>query len=241
VIKQSAFSNSNPNELYAIPKTLISHNKPFLWVSNFSSLPMTISKGQLIGHLQDPQAIYSSAASLTSKNRFQLSSYASLIQNFETLKSSNYSTSRPTVEIDEEREREQALLLNQPVEGGPKTAETPELITSASHLLKKVDILSNLTKDEFQRIGKVLQENYQAFALDGKLGSYEEEVNIPVVLDTRPISIPPFPMSPANREIIDKQMDSRLNLGVIEPSQSPWAAPVFIVHQNGKPRMVIDL
>jgi hypothetical protein len=35
--------------------------------------------------------------------------------------------------------------------------------------------------------------------------------------------------------------ESWIQLGVIEPSKSPWAAPVFIVYRNGKPRMVIDL
>ena len=54
------------------------------------------------------------------------------------------------------------------------------------------------------------------------------------------ISLPPFHASPANREVIDKQMDKWIQLGIIEPSKSPWAAPTFIVYQNGKPRMVID-
>ena len=35
-------------------------------------------------------------------------------------------------------------------------------------------------------------------------------------------------------------MDKWIQLGVIEPSKSPWAAPAFIVYQNGKPRMVVD-
>lgn len=36
-------------------------------------------------------------------------------------------------------------------------------------------------------------------------------------------------------------MDAWIELGVIEPSRSPWAAPVCIVYYNNKPRMVIDL
>jgi len=59
--------------------------------------------------------------------------------------------------------------------------------------------------------------------------------------ETVPISLPPYHASPANREVINKQMDSWIELGVIEPSKSPWAAPVFIVYRNNKPRMVIDL
>ena len=35
-------------------------------------------------------------------------------------------------------------------------------------------------------------------------------------------------------------MDKWIQLGVIEPSKSPWAAPAFIVHQNWKPRMVVN-
>lgn len=39
-------------------------------------------------------------------------------------------------------------------------------------------------------------------------------------------------------EVIDKQIDSWMKLGVIEPSRSPWAASVFIVFRNSKPCMV---
>jgi hypothetical protein len=35
-------------------------------------------------------------------------------------------------------------------------------------------------------------------------------------------------------------MDKWIQLRVIEPSRSPWAAPAFIVYRNGKPCMVID-
>jgi len=40
--------------------------------------------------------------------------------------------------------------------------------------------------------------------------------------------------------VIDKQMDKWIQLGVIEPSKNPWAAPAFIGYQNGKPHMVIN-
>ena len=35
-------------------------------------------------------------------------------------------------------------------------------------------------------------------------------------------------------------MDKWIQLGIIEPSKSPWAAPAFIIYCNGKPHMVID-
>jgi hypothetical protein len=35
-------------------------------------------------------------------------------------------------------------------------------------------------------------------------------------------------------------MDKWIQLGIIEPSKSPWAAPAFIVYHNGKPCIVVD-
>ena len=87
---------------------------------------------------------------------------------------------------------------------------------------------------------EALAHNHK-FGLEGRLGHYAEKVEIPLLPGTKPISIPPFQVSPANRKVIDKQMDAWIQLGVIEPSKSPWGAPVFIAYQNGKPRMVIDL
>jgi hypothetical protein len=241
VVERSAFFNSTPDELYAMPETLISPDKPYVWISNFANLPITISSGQLVGHLQNPANIYSSPTQLSSEDRFKLSTYACFIQNYDPFTQSNYSISKRNVEGNKEEEQEAKLSQNQPVEGGPKTSEIPEEITIGDELLQNVDISINLTSEEWREMEKVLQRNHAAFALDGRLGNYKENVKIPLVPETKPISIPPFPMSPANREIIDKQMDSWLKLEVIEPSKSPWAAPVFIVHRNGKPRMVIDL
>ena len=66
-------------------------------------------------------------------------------------------------------------------------------------------------------------------------------MKIPLIPDMRPTSIPPFHASPANQDVIDKQMDSWLKLGVIELFQSLWGTPVFIAYRNGKPQMVINL
>jgi hypothetical protein len=107
--------------------------------------------------------------------------------------------------------------------------------------LKEVDISKDLTEKQREDLRSILRKNEKAFAVDGRLGEFKEEVDIPMKRDAKPITIPPYPMSPVNCATIDAQMDSWLQLEVIEPSRSPWAAPVFIVHQNGKPRIVIDL
>ncbi|KAF9001419.1 hypothetical protein BDZ89DRAFT_1146808 [Hymenopellis radicata] len=67
---------------------------------------------------------------------------------------------------------------------------------------------------------KFLDRNRLAFGLDGRLGNYDAHVKIPLKPNAVPVSLPPFPASPANREVMDKQLDSWIQLGVIEPSSS---------------------
>ncbi|KDR68033.1 hypothetical protein GALMADRAFT_23457, partial [Galerina marginata CBS 339.88] len=122
----------------------------------------------------------------------------------------------------------------EPIEGGPKTSEVPPDDIPRNKLLSEVDISSALTKDQHRQLEAIVLSNEQAFGLDGRLGNYPSKVEIQMKPGTTPISLPPFPASPAKREIIDKQMNAWIELGVIEPSKSPWAAPVFIVYRNGK-------
>ncbi|KZT31707.1 hypothetical protein SISSUDRAFT_973101, partial [Sistotremastrum suecicum HHB10207 ss-3] len=80
-------------------------------------------------------------------------------------------------------------------------------------------------------------KNSSAFGLDGRLGEHDTLVDILLKPDAKPVSLPPFPISPASREVMDKQMDKWINLGVVEPSKSPWGAPAFITYRQKKPRM----
>ena len=63
-----------------------------------------------------------------------------------------------------------------------------------------------------------------------RLGQYPAKVTIRLKPDTEPISLPPFPQSPAKREVMDKQIDDWIQLEVIETSISPWGAPTFITY-----------
>jgi hypothetical protein len=118
-------------------------------------------------------------------------------------------------------------LAEEPIEGGPKTSDVPEESIPGSQLLTEVDISPDLTTEQHQDLEAMILRNQLAFGTDGRLGNYEVKVEIPMKPGSEPVSLPPFPVSPANREVIDKQMDSWIQLGVIEPSKSPWAAPVF--------------
>lgn len=58
---------------------------------------------------------------------------------------------------------------------------------------------------------------------------------------TLPISHRPYRISPLEAEHLQKELEKYTKLGVISPSNSPWAAPVILVKKkNGEYRMVID-
>lgn len=57
----------------------------------------------------------------------------------------------------------------------------------------------------------------------------------------KPINRPPFRMSPAELDELQKQLQELLSLGLIRPSTSPWGAPVlFVKKKDGTMRMCID-
>lgn len=55
-----------------------------------------------------------------------------------------------------------------------------------------------------------------------------------------PISVPMYGSSPEKHRFMDVQIDTWFEQGVIEPSNSPWSAPVVIAYRNGKPQFCID-
>ena len=114
------------------------------------------------------------------------------------------------------------------MEGGHKVAELSEDLGDSKRLIKALIINLELPAVESQDI---IVKNHQGFGLDDRLGHLDHTIQI---------SLPPFHPSPTNREVINKQMDKWIQLGVIESSKNPWAAAAFIVYQTGKPRMVID-
>ena len=254
-IERLFISNGNPEELYGTTNTLINQSDSQLFVSNFSKNTITILTGQVLGLARNPSSWLDKEGKFSESQRQDAEKRARLIQTLirgqsaasempVPIRSSTQASKCQIQEIlDPSRSRysEEDPLAESPVEGGPKTAEMPEEVIPEVKLLQELDVSTNLSQDQIQKIQSILMRHKGVFGLDSRLGNYAEEVRIPLILDTKPISVPPFHTSPANREVIDKQMDLWLNLGVIEPSRSPWGTPVFIAYRNGKPRMVIDL
>ena len=115
---------------------------------------------------------------------------------------------------------------------GLKTAEVPEFEDiPRDQLITALDINSKLTHEQRSKIEKILIQNHQAFSLDGRIGRYEGiQYEIKVEPGAAPVSLAPYSASPEKREAIDKQLDKWFSQEVIEPSDSPWGAPVIVVY-----------
>ncbi|EJD48852.1 hypothetical protein AURDEDRAFT_30681, partial [Auricularia subglabra TFB-10046 SS5] len=82
----------------------------------------------------------------------------------------------------------------------------------------------------------LLRKHVLAFGFDDHLGHLEVNAKIRTKPDVDPIALPMHGASPEKRQVIESQLRKWFELGVIEDSISPWAAPVVIVYRNGKPR-----
>lgn len=222
-------SNSYTNDIFAAPDSIITEDQPYLQVSNFSERPIRISSGQPLARLRDPEQYLDKDCNIDTQTKKEYEAYAALVRAL--TQEQGFSSAH-----DDFPHRKG----DEPVEGGPKVAENPPEEINKSDLFSQVKLSPDLTKDQTNRLKRVIEKNESAFGLDGRLGNYPAKVKIRMKENAKPVSLPPFPQSPAKREVIDKQMDSWIQLGVIEPSVSPWGAPTFITYRNGKPRMVID-
>jgi len=69
----------------------------------------------------------------------------------------------------------------------------------------------------------------------------EIEFAIDLQPDTNPISKAPYRMAPKKLEELKKQLQELLDKGLIQPSVSPWGAPVlFVKKKDGSFRLCID-
>ncbi|THU99501.1 hypothetical protein K435DRAFT_658911, partial [Dendrothele bispora CBS 962.96] len=235
IVERCLKYNSNVDDIYGAADTFISRNKPILHVSNFSKRPVIIAEGAVLGKSHDPRTWLDKSHRFSNLEHNRINAHAHLIRN---LAQSSSFTIQSKSEVSSKAQRnangEDDALSTSPLEGGPKTAEVALDHIPAERLIQEVDISSDLSTEQRVKLERVILKNNNAFGLDGKLGNYDAKVDIQLKPGSKPVSLPPFPCSPANREVIDKQIDSWLQLGVIEPSKSPWGAPVFIVYRNGK-------
>lgn len=96
-----------------------------------------------------------------------------------------------------------------------------------------------LTNDQEETLDAIVRKiPASSAAVLGKTSLLKHHI---VTGDARPIKQRHYPISPAVQSVMFEELDRMLQLGVIEPSQSPWNSPVSLVRKsNGKARLCLD-
>ncbi|XP_070010659.1 uncharacterized protein [Nicotiana sylvestris] len=108
------------------------------------------------------------------------------------------------------------------------------------HLVRVADTTSEVSVPKSVPIVNDFLEMFPD-ELPGIPPNREIDFGIDVLPDTRSISIPPYRMAPAELRVLKEQLKDLLEKGFIQPSVSPWGAPVlFVRKKDGSLRMCID-
>ncbi|KAJ0542764.1 putative nucleotidyltransferase, Ribonuclease H [Helianthus annuus] len=105
-----------------------------------------------------------------------------------------------------------------------------------------ISVIINTKSKELQDIS-VVSEYPDVFPeeLPGLPPDREVEFRIHLIPGTTPIAKAPYRLAPTEMLELKKQLDELLSKGFIQPSSSPWGAPVlFVKKKDGSMRMCID-
>ena len=226
LVQKNLLANAN-DTFFAVPNVLITAAHPWIPVANPTDHPRYIRKGEIIGTLVDPATFFDTPKSQEDLKKFRDS--AEIIRTVISLQVNQDSTTSGPTEEEEEQE-----------EYGPKTAAMPDPTVYSSSQLEELIDVGNLPEHLKEAAWAMLRKRVKAFGFDGRLGNLPAKVHIRTVDGQVPIAVPMYHASPQKRELIDEQLNTWFEQGVIEPSKSPWSAPVVIAYRNGKPRFCVD-
>jgi hypothetical protein len=248
LVENSLLANAN-DSYFAVANTLISSLNPWLPISNPTDQPRIIRKGEVVGTLRDPQDFFDKPSTAESRQKYAAAATAiskiilvnlkndrdkSIHEGHAKGKVVGCDLCYPSLweESKADNEEEEAE------DYGPKTAAMPDPETYDSAKLRELIDVGTLPEELKEKAWRMLEERIRAFGFDGRLGHHPAKVHVRTLDGQVPIAVPMYGSSPAKRLIINDQLDKWFEQGVIEPSISPWSAPVVIAYRNGKPRFV---
>ena len=232
LVQKNLLANAN-DSFFAVPNTLISTRNPWIPVANPTDQPRYIRKGEIIGTLHDPVTFFNKPSS--PENFQALAKHASAVAGIIGAQLS--ADAEPRVSNPEVSKPDD---INEEENYGPKTAAMPDLTTYPSSKMEELIDVGSLPDHLKESAWEMLRRRQKAFGFDGRLGHLPTKVHIRTVDGQVPIAVPMYGSSPEKQRVMDEQMDKWFEQDVIEPSRSPWSAPVVIAYRNGKPRFCVD-
>ncbi|KAJ3707632.1 hypothetical protein LUZ61_011337 [Rhynchospora tenuis] len=142
-------------------------------------------------------------------------------------------------ETPSEVEIEEGEILEEEI--GDQNAATNELLTGCAAYLATIVSINSTNPD--LSIIPVVSDYPDVFPEEITGLPPEREIEFPIDLlpGTTPISKAPYRMAPAELKELKVQLEDLLDKGFIQPSSSPWGAPVlFVLKKDGTLRLCID-
>ena len=232
IVQKNLLANAN-DSFFVVPNTLISTRNPWIPVANPTDQPRYIRKGEIIGTLHDPDTFFDTPSSPEKFREF--AKHASAVAGIIAAQLS--ADAEPGTSVPDVSKQHDA---NEEEDYGPKTAAMPDLTTYPSSSMEDLIDVGSLPDHLKESAWEMLRRRQKAFGFDGRLGHLPTKVHIRTVDGQVPIAVPMYGSSPEKRRVMDEQMDKWFKQDVIEPSKSPWSAPVVIAYRNGKPRFCVD-
>jgi len=224
LVQKNLSANAN-DTFFVVPNVLISAVHPWIPVANPMDHPRYIRKGEIISTLVDPAIFFDSPKSPEELKKFQ-----DMAEVIRTVIAIQTKTDDSSQEAEEDKQEQYS----------PKTAAMPDPMVYPSDQLEELIDIGSLPDHLKERAWVMLRKHIKAFGFDGRLGNLPAKVHIWTVDGQVPISIPMYHTLPQKREVIDEQLNMWFEQGIIEPSKSPWSAPVVIAYRNSKPRFCVD-
>ncbi|KAF9004148.1 hypothetical protein BDZ89DRAFT_967182 [Hymenopellis radicata] len=198
-VEKTIQQDHNKKGYWGSPDSLIQRDNPFLHVSNFSDQSITIATGQVLARAHNPQN-WLDRPSNDPETRAKQDQFAALVRDVVARRKESesgpdsrsrliQSHSDVTSKAQRNATEPDDPSASEPIEGGPKTSESPPEPTSSAAFTSSVHISPDLTDEQRSKLLEVLERNQLAFGLDGRLGNYEAQVRIPLKPGTEPISL----------------------------------------------------
>ncbi|CAC5358816.1 unnamed protein product [Mytilus coruscus] len=114
--------------------------------------------------------------------------------------------------------------FQQPTSSTEKSVKIPEHLQALTE-----NVSDNLTFSQRSDIGKVISEYADVFVgPDGKLGRTDLVEHSILTETDRPVKVPPRRLPISQREVAAAEIDKMLKNDIIEPSHSPFSAPIVL-------------
>jgi hypothetical protein len=158
-IEQCCFMNdaNDDAEVFGIADCVISRGNNEVQIANFSPNSVLIEKGNILGYMCNPNSDLNTEKDLSKEELATGKAKFNLIQSI---------LAKTAIIPPSEEEVE----LSMPVEGGPKTSETPPEVIPSERLLSELHFSESLTSEQRKCLEEIALKHSNAFGLDGRLG-----------------------------------------------------------------------